>query len=140
MRLVILTLVGAVAFCALAAPAQAKEEHVVIVKANQFEPADITIIRGDLVRWVWEAGENTITSGLSSNPEDKPGELWDATVDEGAPLFELTFDEKGSFPYFSRTNEGTMRGTITVLDEVPTRHQTWSTIKRVFERSGASFD
>ena len=75
----------------------------------------VTINAGDTVRWNWRGGIHTVTSGVSSNLQDNPGELFDETINGSNPTFEFTFSEAGTFPYFCRPHESlNMKGIIEV--------------------------
>jgi len=37
--------------------------HDVAVRNFEFDPPDITVAPGDMIRWVWESGTHTVTSG-----------------------------------------------------------------------------
>ena len=89
---------------------------VVEARATSFVPANVTIQVGESVRWVAEQGTHTVTSGLSSQAEDMPGELFDEALDVG-DVVEVRFEQAGEQPYFCRPHEASgMRGTITVTD------------------------
>ena len=59
--------------------------HVVNQIGLAFYPSDITVAKGDLIRWVWGGGDHTVTSGIL--PCEGDG-LFDAPLDGGAPIFE----------------------------------------------------
>ena len=37
--------------------------HDVIVRDFEFDPDTVTVEPGDTVRWIWESGDHTVTSG-----------------------------------------------------------------------------
>ena len=84
---------------------------------NVFIPDEIYIFEGDSIRWEHEFNEgfHTVTSGLSSRPEDHPGELFDAESSNDRPNFTYRFDGAGDYPYFCIPHEDMgMKGVIRV--------------------------
>ncbi|MCI0651794.1 MAG: hypothetical protein L0Z55_07910 [Planctomycetes bacterium] len=81
---------------------------------SAFLPTTATINPGDTVTWEWAIGEHVLTSGASSAPEDDPGALFQAAIDEQNPTFSYTFVEVGSYPFFDALNENGLVGTIVV--------------------------
>jgi plastocyanin len=85
-----------------------------------FFPPSVTVNVGDQVTWNLIDGFHTVTSGLSSNPPDRPGALFDAPLDPGNTTFVyrvLSCGERGngSIAFFCRPHEFFfMRGTINV--------------------------
>ncbi|MFC1475366.1 T9SS type A sorting domain-containing protein [Candidatus Zixiibacteriota bacterium] len=109
-RIIILTLavVGTLAVGALA------ETRVIEVMNFRFEPRNLTIAVGDVVRWEWGSGAHTTTNGLGSSAAEA-GMLWDAPLNMSSQSFERQFNEVGDFPFFCRPHESAdMKGTITV--------------------------
>lgn len=93
------------------------ETFIVTVLDNVFEPETHTIFEGDSIRWEHEPGEmfHTITSGLSSDPADDPGALFDEPSSDSNPVFVYTFTSTGIYPYFCGPHEGLgMNGVIFV--------------------------
>lgn len=74
---------------------------------NFFIPEEVHLFEGDSVRWEHEPNEgfHTITSGLSSRPEDGPGSLFDEESSDSRPVFVHRFEQAGDFPYFCRPHE-----------------------------------
>ncbi len=74
---------------------------------NAFLPQVVSIFAGDSVRWEHEPNEDfhTVTSGLSSNPADDPGALFDEESSDAKPVFVYQFDAPGEQPYFCRPHE-----------------------------------
>ncbi|MFN0058631.1 MAG: hypothetical protein ACKVX7_09270 [Planctomycetota bacterium] len=94
-----------------------EETVIVVVLDNVFEPEVVHIFAGDSVRWEHEPGEmlHTVTSGLSSNPADDPGALFDEISSDSQPVFIYQFVASGAVPYFCRPHElDVMVGTIHV--------------------------
>src|SRR5688572_11879048 len=79
----------------------------VAVVDNIFNPQEAFIFEGDSIRWEHEMNEDfhTITSGLSSLPEDDPGLLFDEESSDLNPIFSYRFDATGSYPYFCIPHE-----------------------------------
>jgi len=112
-----------------------KPVHVVTVRDFEFDPAILVAAPGDTVRWVWESGSHTTTSGASSNPVHNPGALWDAIIDEAHPSFDFVIPGDGNkgvlgaagaglYPYFSIPDEllgmtGSVAADSTAVTGVP---------------------
>ncbi len=111
-------------------------EQVVKVTDFEFTPAEIQIYKGDVVRWVWESGAQTVTDG---DPENLPeaGARFDAFVNAQNQEFVMTFDETGDFTYFSRSDTD-VKGRIHVLEGTPVDRATWSWIKHAFENPASA--
>lgn len=90
--------------------------HVVAVREFEFDPRVVTVEVGDTVRWVWENGSHTTTSGASSNQIHSPGALWNAPITQASPSFDFVVpDTAGLLPYFCVPHElAGMRGVIAV--------------------------
>lgn len=85
----------------------------VTVKSNVFEPKDVTIKKGEKIRWKWAGGSHNVVSGASCTEDGK--------FKSGAPTaasgttFEHTFDAAGKFEYFCTPHCSMgMTGTVTV--------------------------
>lgn len=118
----------------LAAPSWVSAEtHEVQVGNFFFSPQNLTIQKGDTVRWVWVSGTHTTTSGSPDDLENS-GLVWDNPLNEGTPSFEHTFNDAGAFPYYC-TIHPAMLASITVEEGTPIRRTTWTKIKRLFEGS-----
>lgn len=81
---------------------------------NAFIPTTVSITAGESVTWVWSAGNHTVTSGVSSDPADNPGVLFDEPLNQANPSFTFTFTTPGIFSFFDRINENGLVGTIAV--------------------------
>ncbi len=88
---------------------------------SAFAPNSVTIHLGDTVEWVWDASHLSTTSVKGS------AEHWNSGVLSDGVTFEHTFDQVGTFVYYS-TNGGTdngngtasgMSGTVIVLPPSP---------------------
>lgn len=81
----------------LAVPAFA-ETHVVSVRDFSFDPAVVNAAPGDTVRWVWEDGHHTVTSGKSCVHD---GKYFNEPIMPGATMFEFMVpDGVTQIPYF----------------------------------------
>ena len=74
---------------------------------NAFLPEAAYIFAGDSIQWEHEVNEglHTVTSGLSSRPEDSPGLLFDEESSDALPVFVYRFETAGTSPYFCRPHE-----------------------------------
>ena len=96
--------------CLLAAPALATT-HTVTQTGLTFSPANLTVVEGDTVEWVWTGGVHTVTSG---SPCTSSG-LFDLPLTSGSPLASFTFNSAGTFDYFCTPHCGlNMTGVIEV--------------------------
>lgn len=95
-------------------PTASADDFVIEFFESAFIPTSVTLTAGDTVTWVWVAGDHTTTSGVSSNPGDNPGALFDEPINAANPSFTFTFSDPGVFPFFDRLNENGLVGTITV--------------------------
>jgi plastocyanin len=83
---------------------------------NSTQVDTLSISVNDTVQWDWVEGFHTVTSGLSSNPRDNPGELFNAPSDAGNTTFRFVFMDEGDVAYFCIPHEGlNMKGVIRVL-------------------------
>jgi plastocyanin len=115
-------------------PLVAKDPHVVKVSSTGFNPAELTIQRGDVVRWEWESGFFTVYSGTDPSDEN-PDAFPEFAIDVDHRTHDWTPGEIGEFHYFAQPNAATMLGTITVREATPVDRTTWGTIKKLFENS-----
>lgn len=86
-------------------PLPAQEAAEIQLFNRAFLPTQVTIDAGGQVTWTLVEGEHVITSGLSSSPDDRPGELFEVVVNEENPVFTFTFDTPGDYPFFDALNE-----------------------------------
>ena len=84
--------------------------HVVQASDFEFTPAELTIAKGDTVKWVWVNGMHTTTSDTTSGAT-----VWDALLDQSHLSYSYVFNQTGIFPYYCiyHVSFG-MKGTITV--------------------------
>ena len=115
MRTVLLRHLAILFLLAVIAPPCLAKTWTVNTINNVFVPADLTLQPGDVVRWVWEGGIHTTTSGVGG-----PDGLWDAPIDSANTSFQHTFNTPGTFYYFCRFHIALgMNGSITVSSNFP---------------------
>lgn len=78
-----------------------------------FSPSNAQIMEGDTVRWVWQSGSHTTTSGTGA-ADPNAGDLWNQPMNAQNTSFTRVFDAEGSFPYFCAPHEPNMRANIQV--------------------------
>ena len=102
-----------IALVAAAAATVNATTHEVIVRNFAFAPSAITVAPGDTVRWTWESGIHTVTSGA---PCAFDGLYFDAPSDSVNTSFEFVVPTGvSSIPYFCRPHcIAGMTGVITV--------------------------
>jgi len=84
-------------------------EAQVTMENSTFEPEEITIEVGTMVRWSnQDQVQHTVTAGTRDNPTD----LFDQSVPAGGS-FSFTFDEPGTYEYFCAIHPG-MSGVVIV--------------------------
>jgi plastocyanin len=105
---------------------------IVTVTATGFTPADVSLKKGDYVRWQWEAGSRTIV--VSENPagSEEPNVLVTFGINEVDKTQQLQFNETSTYYYYDPQDQR-FTGTITVLEATPVSRTTWGFIKSVFE-------
>jgi len=110
--------VAVIVFVGLLPGAARAANHNVDVSCCSFTPAYLEIQQGDTVTWNWtDFALHTVTSGLSSNPADNPGALFDTPQMTFGATFVFQFNNPGNVPYFCRPHElppFNMKGTIVV--------------------------
>ncbi|MCH8165233.1 MAG: CotH kinase family protein [Planctomycetes bacterium] len=87
--------------------------HDVIVRDFVFDPATVNVEPGDTVRWIWESGVHSVTSGAPCVFDG----LFNATVDAANPVFTYVVQSNfiGVIPYFCLPHCGVgMTGQIRV--------------------------
>ncbi len=68
----------------------------VVVKDFAFDPASVTIKAGDTIRWVWDGGRHTVTSGGGCRSDGR----WNFNVSSPDAAATFTFPTAGTFPYY----------------------------------------
>lgn len=83
----------------------------VTVQDFSFAPPSLTVSVGDDVRWTNVGGSHAAVSGANCTPDGR----WNSGVLEVGQSFTVTFDEPGTFSYFSPSGCTVgMTGTVTV--------------------------
>ncbi len=88
--------------------------NVIEVKSNLFNPAAITIKKGETVTWTWKGGSHNVVSG--KNCTDDKAYTSGAPTSATGNTFTHTYNDVGTFEYFCDphcTSSG-MKGTVTV--------------------------
>lgn len=99
--------------------------EVVLVSDSEFDPPFVTVKEGDTVQWQWTTDtEHTVTSG---DPGDADaGSLFDESRSGTGSTVEVTFEDKGLYPYFSSTEadiDAGMSGIVRVKDDDHGHHE-----------------
>ncbi len=103
-------------------PSSGATTHIVEMTGNyEFVPSELTIKKGDSVKWVLVEKSHEVASGkVIEGPDGRegvPDGLWESkTLTKGKEeSFTYTFNSTGTFPYYceSHVDQG-MIGTITV--------------------------
>lgn len=109
--------------------------HIVNQNGMAFEPRNLTVTQGDVVRWVWSSDAHTVTNGLGASAPGA-GRIFDGQLNAVAPTFQFTFNNLGNFPYFCRIHElMDMKGQITVEAVVASRPSSFGMVKALYERN-----
>jgi plastocyanin len=83
---------------------------------NRFSPADVTVIVGSTVNWVWPDG----ALSHSVVPDDGTTPASSGVVTNGPHLYSFTFATPGTYSYHCATHGGQgMVGTVTVVTAQP---------------------
>jgi plastocyanin len=84
---------------------------------------------GETVQWRRLVGIHSVTSGTGlADPE--VGLLFDVPHDAASPIFQYTFNDPGTFPFFCRPHvDFDMKGVVIVIGATPTKSTTWGDIK-----------
>jgi plastocyanin len=91
--------------------------HVIEQAGFVFIPSEITVARGDSIRWLWGGGDHTVTSGTL--PCDADG-LFDSDLDSDVPVFEwhVPADAPDIVDYFCAPHcMMDMDGRINIVDD-----------------------
>jgi len=115
---------GMAGLLALSACGSEEPEHFVVTigRANQFEPAVLTIPKGARVTWQNQSlyphsatCDPAVASGEVHGKIPSGGEKWDSGALYPGQKWSHTFDTPGDYVYISRFDEkGSVIGTITV--------------------------
>lgn len=94
----------------------AKANTWVIQVANfQFSPANVNVIVGDTVKWVWVDGTHTTTS--TSLPGGAAA--WDSPINTTTTSFSYKVKVAGTYNYWCTIHAPTMAGVITATGTLP---------------------
>src|SRR5262245_58195543 len=86
-----------------------------------FDPASVTINPGDQVKWTWDSGGHSTTSGSPGSPNG----MWNSGVHNAGATFTQTFNSTGTFPYYCTPHSCCgMVGTVMVVNASPTPNPT----------------
>jgi plastocyanin len=87
-----------------------------------FDPASVTIQVGDQVKWTWDSGGHSTTSGSPGMPNG----TWDSGIHNAGATFTRTFNSTGTFSYYCTPHGGCcgMVGTVMVVNASPTPNPT----------------
>ncbi|MFP4600163.1 MAG: plastocyanin/azurin family copper-binding protein [Persicimonas sp.] len=82
---------------------------------NGFEPAQLTVVEGEIVQWEQEDSgtTHTVTSGTPDDPETF---FSSGSLSQG-DRYCLEFNQAGAFEYFCELHPQTMRGARVQVDE-----------------------
>ena len=105
---------SAVLFLSAVLPGGAYADETITFFETVFLPTATTITVGETVTWEWSAGDHILTSGVSSDPADDPGELFEAPIDVGNQSFSYTYNLPGTYSFFDALHETGLVGTIIV--------------------------
>ncbi|MEO5648497.1 MAG: T9SS type A sorting domain-containing protein [Ginsengibacter sp.] len=87
----------------------------VSVRNNQFSPATLNVMVGDVIHWVWVEGFHTTTS--VSIPAGAGS--WNSEMDNGHPSFDYTVSQPGIYSYQCNFHEPFMVASFTVSGVLP---------------------
>lgn len=116
---------ASVALVAIVMGGNAFAETVIVRVApnnlHVFGPSTVTIQPGDTVKWVWDQGNHTVTSGDIEGPIPKADGMFDSGNRTIGAEFSFTFQNAGSFDYYCVFHHGMgMDGTVNVVASTPT--------------------
>lgn len=74
----------------------------------------VTIMMGETVRWQRLVGSHTVTNG-QDNFDPASGTIFDVALDAANPIFDFTFNDPGTFPFYCLPHVGSdMKGAVIV--------------------------
>jgi plastocyanin len=133
MKLVKALQLSALLCCLLVLPLAAQATTYLVQQVvSTFDPQEVTIAVGDSVRWQWNDGIHTVTSG--TGPSDpSAGSLFDVPLDSTHLYLIHRFLQIGDVPYFCRYDfELGMTGFIHVRHAAPVEASTWGSVKNLY--------
>ena len=110
-----------------------KDPHIIKVTDNGFDPASITVAKGDIVRWELQDGSSAHTIMSGTSEDEHAGDIFAFALNLEHKQQDVTFDKTGTFAYFASDNPQSLHGTITVSEATPVNLVTWGKIKNLFE-------
>ena len=114
-------------------PVLTKDPHIIKVTDTGFDPASLSIQKGDVVRWQLQEGASghMIVSGKYDDQD--AGAMFQFALSVQHLEQDVTFTRTGTFSYFANEHPTSMLGTITVTESTPVNPATWGRLKKLFE-------
>jgi len=115
----VLVVATAVSVIGFPKPATATTFNVTVGPGGMlvFDPDPVTIHPGDQVKWTWDSGGHSTTSGSPGSPNG----IWNSGVHNAGATFTQTFNSIGTFPYYCVPHSCCgMVGTVMVVNASPT--------------------
>jgi plastocyanin len=81
-----------------------------------FEPAELTVPVGTMVRWVNDDDTYHTVTSSSSLQVRRPSGRFDAVLDSAGDEFTYTFGDRGTYPYYCRPHAEFMAGSVVVAE------------------------
>jgi plastocyanin len=119
----VLIVATAVSLIGYSKPATATTFNVTVGPGGMlvFDPDVVTINPGDQVKWTWDSGGHSTTSGSPGMPNG----IWDSGIHNAGATFTRTFNSTGTFPYYCTPHSCCgMEGTVMVVNASPTPNPT----------------
>jgi plastocyanin len=91
-------------------------KHIVNVQNYVFVPANLNVMVGDTIRWVWINGEHTTTS--TTIPTG--AQAWDAPITSSNPVYEYRVNVAGAYTYLCTPHSSVQIGHFTASNPTPT--------------------
>lgn len=86
-------------------------ETVELVGSNEFQPAEVTISTGDVVKWDWKSNGHTVTSGDNCTSDGN----FDSGLQSSGSSYCVRFNETGTVDYYCQPHCGLgMTGKVVV--------------------------
>jgi plastocyanin len=96
-------------------PCETQADFTINVSNFKFDPANISINKGQTIRWMNLGGNHNVNGRLSDFP-DNPEGFYNGDPDNSSWTFDKTFNVAGFYQYNCSAHPGSMKGTITVID------------------------
>ena len=106
------TLILALFIILLSSRIYSQTSYTVQVSDFSFTPANLNIMKGDTVKWVWVSGMHTTTSDSTTGID-----VWNSPIDQSHPTYSFVFSSPGIHSYYCvyHVSFG-MKGTINVQE------------------------